>query len=262
MTNYRTGSAGNMENPLCEQLRREFRGRGLNAVRAERAETSVMLERVKRGLDPYENAPDPTKRTVSAVPRTNAARRPASAPAKTAARPGAKVAAWEAAPAKRSSAAPAAVRQNRSAAVAARRIREKARVEEVRVRSPFPLAAVSLLTVFTLMFMVLTFSLTQNYELSSEISALQSQARELAQLERDLSVQLEERDDIRVIENIAVNELGMVKNDLVESRFVSVSGGDRIELTEEQEDAVRAGLWSTMLSAIGENLGRLREYIE
>lgn len=259
MTNYRTGSAGNMENPLCEQLRREFRGRGLNAVRAERAETSVMLERVKRGLDPYENAPDPTKRTVSAVPRTNAARRSASAPAKTAARSGAKVAA--AAPAKRT-AAPAAVRQDRSAAVAARRIREKAHVEEVRVRSPFPLAAVSLLTVFTLMFMVLTFSLTQNYELSSEISALQSQARELSQLERDLSVQLEERDDIRVIENIAVNELGMVKNDLVESRFVSVSGGDRIELTEEQEDAVRAGLWSTMLSAIGENLGRLREYME
>ena len=122
-----------------------------------------------------------------------------------------------------------------------------------------------MLSMFTVMLMVILFSFAQNYELTSEISSLENQARELVQLERELSVQLEERDDIRVIENIAVNELGMVKNDLVENRYVSISGGDRVELaedTEETQPAEKSGIFSTMLSAIGENFAKLKEYID
>jgi hypothetical protein len=123
-----------------------------------------------------------------------------------------------------------------------------------------------MLAVFTMMIMVIIFSIAQNYELSSEISMLEAQARELAQLEKDMALQLEERDDIRVIEDIAVNQIGMVKDNLVESRFVSVSGGNRVELLayENEEEAARGGysFFSNMLSALGENLEKIRDYIE
>lgn len=131
---------------------------------------------------------------------------------------------------------------------------------------PFPMATVSLLAIFTVMIMVIIVSFAQNYELNSDIAALEAQAQALAQSERELALALEERDDIRVIEDIAINRIGMVRGNLVESRFVSVSGGDRIVLntTEQNADAPKGGygLFSTMLSAIGENLDKLREYVD
>ena len=131
---------------------------------------------------------------------------------------------------------------------------------------PFPMATVSLLAIFTVMSMVIIVSFAQNYELNSDIAALEAQAQALAQSERELALALEERDDIRVIEDIAINRIGMVRGNLVESRFVSVSGGDRIVLntTEQNADAPKGGygLFSTMLSAIGENLDKLREYVD
>ena len=131
---------------------------------------------------------------------------------------------------------------------------------------PFPMATVSLLAIFTVMIMVIIVSFAQNYELNSDIAALEAQAQDLAQSERELALALEERDDIRVIEDIAINRIGMVRGNLVESRFVSVSGGDRIVLntTEQNADAPKGGygLFSTMLSAIGENLDKLREYVD
>ena len=95
---------------------------------------------------------------------------------------------------------------------------------------------------------------------------IQDTAQAVAQSERELALALEERDDIRVIEDIAVNRIGMVRGNLVESRFVSVSGGDRIVLNNQDKDANTEnsgyGLFSTMLSAIGENLDKLREYVD
>jgi len=326
-------------NTLCDRLQREYRGRGMGAVQHRRTDTSVMLERIRRGLDPYENAPDPNKKTVtecsfrpSSVPsRSTAAKKSTvqaasahtsvkknaaqtatahaavkkstaqtatahtavkkstaqTASAHTAVKKNAAQTASAHAAVKKSTAQTAsahtAVKKNAAHTASAHKTAKKTATvrpadfvkmlktkmtahDEVEVRAPFPFAAVTMLSVFTVMLLVLLFSFAQNYELTSEISTLQNDARALQQLEKDLSVQLEERDDIRVIENIAVNELGMVKNDLVESRFVSVSGGDRIELNEnrpEEENAnKKSGFFSTMLSAIGENFDRLMEYID
>ncbi len=279
METYRAaGKQYTTGNPLCDRLQREFRGRGIGAAHVQTESTSEMIRRIQMGLDPYENAPDPSKPTVSYVvsaPRRQSAQgqrksvsqaQPAAGVKNTAqmkaapqqkqtvqARPAAKVKSVSADAARRRSAAAAAVRS-----------KEKRRNDEVKIHAPFPYAAVTMLSVFTVMFMVLLFSFAQNYELTSEISALENQARELVKLEKELSVQLEERDDIRVIENIAVNELGMVKNDLVEKRYVSISGGDRVELTEntEEETVPESGIFSTMLSALGENWNRLMEYID
>ncbi len=289
-------------NPLCDRLKRQFTDRCTTAVKQYSApSTSVMIERVQKGLNPYENAPDPLKekrseaRSVRAAdmqrrqiagasaPRTQTAaknvqtiKRSASVSADTkrpaAAKP---VSQKQAARPKQSTGASRVVAasspfsaesmRRRSAEAAAKAAKVKTPAAEVRIaRAPFPFTALIMLSIFTVMVMVIVLSFAQNYELSSEIDTLAAQQRTLAQTEEELSLRLEERDDIRVIEDIALNEIGMVKSDLVESRFVTVSGGNRVELSlpEGEETAPRRGIFGNLLSAIGENFEKLREYID
>ena len=300
----RTYTSTQADNPLCQRMQKQFRDRVGNAVRVgSRTETSELLERVRHGLDPYENVPDPSKTTVSEVRRRPAVRdngqlsRPTSRYENA---DSSRVHSGSAAASRASGVQGSAYRQTERPAYPSARMQRPAQGQaharptaapetgfvrsvwnawresrrtvllsrrqlkngEVLVRAPFPVTGLFMLILFTLMALVLLLSFSQNYELQGQISALHDDAYRLEQLQHSLEIQLEERDDIRVIEKIAVEELGMVKYDLVESRFVSVSGGDRIELTEEDAQAVEAGLWSTMLSAVGESFSRIREYIE
>lgn len=258
-------------NPLCDKLRREYSQRC--AVATHRSvPTSELVARVQKGLNPYENmpsypqqparqaefrpAPQQQVRAQKPVAQPQAARRnPTAKPGQENVK--------KSASSRPSQAVPATRKNN----TAVSRVRRAPAIKEVRMSSkPFPLATVSLLAIFTVMIMVIIVSFAQNYELSSDIAALEAQAQALAQSERELTLALEERDDIRVIEDIAINRIGMVRGNLVESRFVSVSGGDRIVLNyTEQDTATREGgygLFSTMLSVIGENLDKLREYVD
>ncbi len=309
MTAQQTATYGTASNPLCERLRREFRGRGAAAASVRAVSTSAMVERVQRGLNPYENVPDPARDTVSdAAAQTRVMQKTSARPAvqknaaqtrampKTSARPAARENAAQTRAMPKTSARPAARKNDAQTRVmpkvSARPAQKNAAQtadakntpvrrllarlpllkpapvsDEIKVaRAPFPIAAISLLTVFTMMFLVIIFSFAQNYVLTGEIAALEARAEALAQQERDLSVRLEERDDIRVIEDIAVNRIGMVKGTTVESRYISVSGGERVELLsaapEESAEQASGGIFSTMLSAISENLQRLREYVD
>lgn len=256
-------------NPLCDKLRREYSQRC--AVAAHRSvPTAELVARVQKGLAPYENMPASSNPSATRVanrpaPQQVRADRPASRPAAKQ-NPGA-------APAYRSGQRPATPsRSNRAVSThrnggAVSHVRRAPAAKEVKMASkPFPMATVSLLAIFTVMIMVIIVSFAQNYELSSDIAVLEAQAQALAQSERELALALEERDDIRVIEDIAINRIGMVRGNLVESRFVSVSGGDRIVLNNPEQDTTSQkngyGLFSTMLSAIGENLDKLREYVD
>ncbi|MBQ7334328.1 MAG: hypothetical protein IJW95_02535 [Clostridia bacterium] len=272
MTTYHAAdSRATTGNPLCDKLRRQYSQRCAAAARRS-VPTSELMARVQQGLNPYENissvaeqsarqtvsrpAPQQQVRAQKPVAQQQAARRnPTAKPGQENVK--------KSAPSRPSQAAPATRKNN----TAVSRVRRAPAIKEVRMSSkPFPLATVSLLAIFTVMIMVIIVSFAQNYELSSDIAALEAQAQALAQSERELTLALEERDDIRVIEDIAINRIGMVRGNLVESRFVSVSGGDRIVLNyTEQDTATREGgygLFSTMLSVIGENLDKLREYVD
>ncbi len=62
MAAYSANQYTSTGNPLCDRLKRQFADRGAAAVKQYSApSTSVMIERVQRGLNPYENAPDPLK---------------------------------------------------------------------------------------------------------------------------------------------------------------------------------------------------------
>ncbi len=270
-------------NSLCDKLKRQFAARGVaKTVQYKAPSTYVMVDRVQRGLDPYENAPNPLtekrpETPKTAAPKTAAAKQPAQkTAASTASRPAAKAPVHKSA--QKNTVKPMPVKTNtavnrfgtdakcdRSAKAAARDKKANVKLQEVRVgQAPFPFAAFVSVVIFGVILLSVLFAFVQNYELSGEIARLEAECNAIDQEEQILNLRLEERDDIRVIEDIAVNEIGMVKNDLVENRFVSVSGGNRVEISAPTEDEaqVENSVFSGMLSAIAENFAKLREYID
>lgn len=83
---------------------------------------------------------------------------------------------------------------------------------------------------------------------SNEYVDMQREISALAEKENKLSLQLEEKNDLRKIEDVAVNKLGMVKKDLVTREYIKLNDGDVIEIYESSEENV--GI-ANLLSAIG-----------
>lgn len=133
-------------------------------------------------------------------------------------------------------------------------------VAEHRVdKSPFPLGFVSLVCICAFAVMMMLFTFSQIHEYNSDINELKATHSEIEKRAAKLEVLIEERDDIRNIEKIAVEEMGMVSVDMAESKFVSVSAPDRVEVVEVEEPREETGV-SQLLSIIGERLDGIGEY--
>lgn len=82
---------------------------------------------------------------------------------------------------------------------------------------------------------------------SGDYAQAQNDVSVMAKEESELLIALEVKNDLRTIESLAVNKLGMVKKDLVSRQYISLGDEDIIETFEEEDRNV--GL-STLLSAI------------
>ena len=111
-------------------------------------------------------------------------------------------------------------------------------------RRSVPVGAIMLAVVFTILLMVIVYSFSQVYETRSQIGDLQAQQTALKKEADELSLRLELRDDILTIQKVATEELGMVNASEVESRYVAVSGGERVEVAETENRTGGEGLWS------------------
>ena len=90
-------------------------------------------------------------------------------------------------------------------------------------------------------------------ELSSTLAALKEE-------DKNLSLALEEKNDIEVIEDIAVNELGMVAASATEQGYLSLSAGDTVRVYNvENEDA---SLTVNLLNTFGEKISGFLEYLD
>lgn len=133
------------------------------------------------------------------------------------------------------------------------------RIAEHRTkRTPVPFATCALLAICTIMVMVVVYSFSQIHEYSSLINDYKDQQKALAREATDLEIALEERDDIRSIEKLATENIGMVSSDVVQSKYVSVASPDRVEIAED-DDGDNGG-FSSLLSIIGEKLGFIGDY--
>ncbi len=138
--------------------------------------------------------------------------------------------------------------------------RERASTVIVKKRvkaSPFPISFIfyTVITMVMLMFIVYNNSVVNeiSYEISDYKAAL---SNEEARNEK-LKIELEKKYDLKEIERIAVNEYGLVKSTDVVKHYVSISGGDKVVVSEGKTEA-RTGL-STGLNTLKKSVAHIYE---
>lgn len=133
-------------------------------------------------------------------------------------------------------------------------------ITEVKVvgRNMTPMFAVGIV-IGAMMFMSIVFSFSEIYQTTSEIARLEADLAVLRSQAAELELKLEEKNDIRVIEQIATDELGMVKEDAVQRKYISLSDGERIDIIED-ETAENEAARGVLLSSIWSSLGSLFDY--
>ena len=152
-----------------------------------------------------------------------------------------------------------ALESNNIKVVAAVKELPKVRTIKAKKTVPFPTSVVFVSVICTVLFMFMMLTMAQINEFTQDISALQGRLSELQKQEEDLRLDVEFKNDLRVIESAAVNELGMVKSDEVKKQYVIIGNEDKIEVIEPE--TTEDSLINTVMSSIGENFRQLVEYI-
>lgn len=137
------------------------------------------------------------------------------------------------------------------------------KVETVKKKNsrPFPVSAVVIVTICTLLLMFTVVSYVQINEYTIEVASLRGELSDLVAEGNDLDVKLEQKNDMLEIERIAIEEYGMVKSDQLTKKHISLDQEDKIEVveTEPGEDMT---VVSSVMSAIAANFQGLWEYME
>ncbi|MBR6515211.1 MAG: hypothetical protein IKT46_10335 [Clostridia bacterium] len=136
------------------------------------------------------------------------------------------------------------------------------RVDTVKVsaKRSFPVGAVVIVTICTLLLMFTVMSYVQINEYTIEVALLRGELTDLAEEKKDLALAIEEKNDMLKIEQYAIENLGMVKSDQLTKKHISLDQEDKVEVVET-EPTPDATVVSGVMSAIGENFRGLREYI-
>lgn len=242
---------------LADKLKKEFHGRGADLNGMQASSTSELMRRAGMGGDPRVNCSEEAFRE-NYVNREQERR--GTHRADTQKQYGSKqsVYAQRSGSATRSYGRP----QSRNASHSRRRTSTRREYAEEkitpavelkvkgRVLSPLFVAALLLGTV---MVMFLVFNISEVYKMTNEISGLESQLAELEAAAEQLELKLEDKNDIREIEKIATSKLGMVKEDAIQRRYISLSEGEHIDIIEDttQKDAQDGVLLSSIFSSLG-----------
>ncbi|MBQ4562136.1 MAG: hypothetical protein IJA55_07430 [Clostridia bacterium] len=137
---------------------------------------------------------------------------------------------------------------------------DKVTTVKAATRKPFPVGAVVMVTICTLLFMFTVMSYVQINEYTIEVALLRGELTDLASEKKDLALAIEEKNDMLKIEQYAVDNLGMVKADQLTKKHISLDQEDKVEVVET-EPSKDGTVVSGVMSAIGENFRGLWEYI-
>lgn len=136
------------------------------------------------------------------------------------------------------------------------------RSDEKQVKkSEFPIGIIFAVVICALLFMLVVYCSMQKAVIEDEISALESQISSLASTEKDLTVQLEMRDDLREIEKYAVETIGMVKKENVQTKYITTIGEEKSVVLDAAAEDDEVGGASAILSIFGNKLSEFVEYI-
>ncbi len=131
-------------------------------------------------------------------------------------------------------------------------------VEAAR-RYSFPVSLVLMAVCATVLIMAIITTGVQINEITAQNSSLKSQYSQLEELRDELSRQLEVRDDLRVVERMAKEDLGMVKRDQVDRYYLTVHKEDRIEIIEDQKQETTS-FWDDIKNAGGSLVERILNF--
>ncbi|MBQ7160851.1 MAG: hypothetical protein IJR90_03995 [Clostridia bacterium] len=139
--------------------------------------------------------------------------------------------------------------------------RSNVRVQTVKneKRKPLPISAFAMAFICTLLLMFMIVSYVQINEYTVAVSELRSDLGDMVDRDKELTLELEKKNDMLAIEQKA-GELGMVKVDQLTKKHVAIAQEDKIEVIEP-EPTYDATVVTTIMSSIWENFAGLREYL-
>ena len=103
--------------------------------------------------------------------------------------------------------------------------------------SPFPISFLFYALVVTAMLMFIAYSNSVVNELSYEIGDLKSEISTLKYENDKLDIELEKKYDLEYIEEVAIKELGLVKNTEVVKHYLNMSDGAEVVVSEKANGA-------------------------
>lgn len=269
------------EYQLADKLAKQFKGRGSDVSGMQASSTADLMRRAEMGHDPKVNCAEQAFRenyrtrqgTAQNAGYTPASRRSSSAGTKKPPREAyEKASSGRTASYAKSQTASARNEHTRRNQKSASRVNHRTaedfeeavfsggaevKVKQKGISSQF----IALLVLGTIMAMILVLAISDAYITTGEIARLEADLAELQTEAEELRLQLEEKNDIRVIEEIATKQLGMVKEDSLQRRYISLSDGEYIELLnteEEGEDQTGGVLLSSIFSSLGELFERFK----
>lgn len=117
-----------------------------------------------------------------------------------------------------------------------------------------PVAGIALVLVFAMMLSIPVILNVLLNSTASEIGKLESELRDIEEKAEDLQVELDSKNDLRVIEDAAVNDYGMIRLDQSTFRYLRLKNTDMIEdCTSEKQNNNAAVL--ALLNALGIRVG-------
>lgn len=93
----------------------------------------------------------------------------------------------------------------------------------------------------------------RNAELNSTLATLKEE-------DKNLTLALEEKNDLDVIEDVAKNDLGMVKVSAADQRYISLSDGNTVAVYEQEGDDTPVSM--RLLNTFGEKISGALEYLD
>lgn len=129
------------------------------------------------------------------------------------------------------------------------------RIAKVRGRriNSFPAAALALVLIFALVLLIPVTMTVLIHQASSDVNDLGSELREMQSTADELRVELDRKNDLKVIEDIAINQYGMIRLEQSTSRFLRLNRADAIESYTAGTES--SGVVPALLSALGIRVG-------
>ena len=124
-------------------------------------------------------------------------------------------------------------------------------VDTTKATRRFPLSAFAAIIAIAASLMLIVASSVMIHQGEKRISQLTVEVNELAVEVSNLKSELDVKNDLLVIRDIATEEFGMIEEKYVKMQYLSMGSGDSIEVFEERKQE-RVGI-AAILSAIGLN---------